>query len=62
VVLRRSERSYRCRRLDTTLVIRNESGEEVCSPIGAEAGTTPELHPYVQSLMREAAVALGLSP
>jgi single-stranded-DNA-specific exonuclease len=62
VVLRRSQRNYRCRRLDGALVIRNESGGEVRAPIGATPGEAPELHPYVQSLVREAAVALGLSP
>jgi single-stranded-DNA-specific exonuclease len=62
VVLRRSERSYRCRRLEDALVIRNETGEEVTAPLVPAAAGGPLLHPYVQSLVREAAVALGLSP
>jgi single-stranded-DNA-specific exonuclease len=62
VVLRRSERSYRCRRLEDSLVIRNEAGEEVSAPLESSGATEGHLHPYVASLVREAAVALGLSP
>jgi single-stranded-DNA-specific exonuclease len=64
VVLQRRDRSYWCRRQGDTLVIRNAAGEELRSAIdaladGADApAETP--HPYVQGLLREAAMALGM--
>jgi single-stranded-DNA-specific exonuclease len=64
VVLQRRDRSYWCRRQGDTLVIRNAAGEELRSAVdaladGADApAETP--HPYVQGLLREAAMALGM--
>ncbi len=62
VVLRRSERNYLCRRLEDCLVIRNDAGEEVRAPLDPSGDGGSTLHPYVASLVREATVALGLSP
>ncbi|MCP9848677.1 single-stranded-DNA-specific exonuclease RecJ [Cyanobium sp. Morenito 9A2] len=59
VLLRRRERSYWCRRQGEGLLIRNAAGEEVQAAI-APTGTAGGEHPYIRSLLQEAAVALGL--
>lgn len=64
VVLQRHNRTYWCRRQGDSLVIRNAAGEELRSAFPAD-GTDPAAladppHPYVQGLMREAAMALGM--
>ncbi|MEA5390734.1 single-stranded-DNA-specific exonuclease RecJ [Cyanobium gracile UHCC 0139] len=64
VVLQRRNRTYWCRRQGDSLVIRNAAGEELRSAIPPD-GTGPAAlvdppHPYVQGLMREAAMALGM--
>jgi single-stranded-DNA-specific exonuclease len=64
VVLQRRDRTYWCRRQGDSLVIRNAAGEELRAaiPPGAADVSGPEgpAHPYVQGLMREAAMALGM--
>ena len=64
VVLQRRDPTYWCRRQGDSLVIRNAAGEELSSAIPPD-GTGPAAlvdpsHPYVQGLMREAAMALGM--
>ncbi|MBD2550132.1 single-stranded-DNA-specific exonuclease RecJ [Microcystis elabens FACHB-917] len=64
VVLQRHNRTYWCRRQGDSLVIRNAAGDErrAAIPPGltdpADSGGHP--HPYVQGLLREAAMALGM--
>ncbi|MEY3463799.1 MAG: Single-stranded-DNA-specific exonuclease RecJ [Cyanobacteriota bacterium] len=53
-VLQRRQRLYWCRREGDGVVVRNAAGEEIRS--GAEAS-----HPYLRSLLEEAATALGLA-
>ncbi len=53
VVLQRHQRRYWCRRERNDVVVRNAEGDEIRS---ADADN----HPYVQSLLQEAATALGL--
>jgi single-stranded-DNA-specific exonuclease len=53
VVLQRHQRRYWCRRELNDVVVRNAEGDEIRS---ADADN----HPYVQSLLQEAATALGL--
>ncbi|KEF42697.1 MAG: single-stranded DNA-binding protein [Cyanobium sp. CACIAM 14] len=64
VVLQRRDRTYWCRRQGDTLVIRNAAGEELRSPVRAVAAERGVLedghHPYVQGLLRDAAMALGM--
>lgn len=55
VVLRRRERSYWCRMEGDGWVVRNAAGEEIRSDNAAM-----EQHPYIRSLLQEAAMALGL--
>ncbi len=69
VVLLRRERTYWCQRQGNGLVIRNDAGEQIHwgdqellansrdKVSGAEGN---KVHPYVQALFRDAAVALGL--
>ncbi len=59
VVLRRRERTYWCRRQDGGLVIRNAAGEEISD--GLEHDRPGSRHPYVQALLQDAALALGLA-
>ncbi|MCP9914942.1 single-stranded-DNA-specific exonuclease RecJ [Cyanobium sp. ATX 6F1] len=59
VLLLRRERSYWCRRQGEGLLIRNAAGEEVEAAIGPLGEAAAE-HPYIRSLVQEAAVALGL--
>ena len=56
VLLRRRERTYWCRREQGGVLIRNAAGEEVRSGIDND-----QLHPYLQALVRDAALALGLA-
>jgi len=56
VVLRRRDRTYWCSRHPDGLVIRNAAGEEVCCGVDDD-----QAHPYLRSLVRDAALALGLS-
>jgi single-stranded-DNA-specific exonuclease len=64
VVLQRRDRTYWCRRQGDTVVIRNAAGEELQSVMapGAAALIVADAppHPYVQGLLREAAMALGM--
>ncbi|MBM5821520.1 MAG: single-stranded-DNA-specific exonuclease RecJ [Cyanobacteria bacterium K_Offshore_surface_m2_011] len=64
VVLQRRDRTYWCRRQGDSLVIRNAAGEELRSAIPSDGAGPAALgdppHPYVQGLMREAAMALGM--
>jgi single-stranded-DNA-specific exonuclease len=64
VVLQRRDRTYWCRRQGDSLVIRNAAGEELRSAIhpdsGAPTASEDPTHPYVLSLLREAAMALGM--
>ncbi len=64
VILQRRDRAYWCRRQGDTLVIRNAAGEELRSSIHPDpcaADDAGEIsHPYVQGLLREAAMALGM--
>ncbi|MFM7674712.1 MAG: single-stranded-DNA-specific exonuclease RecJ, partial [Synechococcus sp.] len=65
VVLQRSERTYWCRRQGEGILIRNAAGEELLSlPDGrltaGESGPEHAEHPYLRTLAREAAMALGL--
>jgi single-stranded-DNA-specific exonuclease len=65
VVLQRRDRTYWCRRQGDSLVIRNAAGEELRSAIHPDSGTLvaseDPRHPYVQGLLREAAMALGMA-
>jgi len=64
VVLQRRERTYWCRRQGEGLVIRNAEGEEMAAAVAAgTAGTMDDeaSHPYVRALVKEAAMALGLT-
>ena len=56
VVLQRRNRTYWCRRQGDGLLIRNAAGEELLTPSEPE-----DTHPYVQVLMQEAAMALGMA-
>jgi single-stranded-DNA-specific exonuclease len=56
LVLRRRDRTYWCSRHADGLLIRNAAGEEVRSGLHDEHS-----HPYLQALVREAAMALGLT-
>jgi single-stranded-DNA-specific exonuclease len=61
VVLQRRGRTYWCQRRAGNLVIRNDAGDEVSSPL-AIADTSPQqVHPYVRMLLSEARMALGLA-
>ncbi len=65
VVLQRARRTYWCRRQGEGILIRNAAGDELLSlPDGrlTEAGSGRERpeHPYLRTLAREAAMALGL--
>ena len=55
VVLRRRDRTYWCQRAKEGVLIRNAAGEEVCASL-----KSPPKHPYLQALVQEAAMALGL--
>jgi single-stranded-DNA-specific exonuclease len=55
VVLQRRNRTYWCRRQGADLVIRNAAGEEL------RRGLDSPDHPYVRSLVLEAAMALGMA-
>jgi single-stranded-DNA-specific exonuclease len=55
VVLRRRDRTYHCRRHAEGVLIRNAAGEEVCGRLDQD-----QPHPYLQALVQEAAMALGL--
>ena len=55
VVLQRRNRTYWCRRQGADLVIRNAAGEEL------RRGLDSADHPYVRSLVLEAAMALGMA-
>ena len=66
VVLRRRGRTYWCQRRGEELMIRNAAGEELLFPLQRKqtedalpAKGSP--HPYVQSLVKEAAMAMGLT-
>jgi single-stranded-DNA-specific exonuclease len=70
VVLQRRDRTYWCRRRGDQLVIRNAVGEELFHPLpaplatpfsGQGEGAAALPHPYLRSLVREAAMALGLA-
>ncbi|MEB3322062.1 MAG: DHHA1 domain-containing protein, partial [Synechococcaceae cyanobacterium] len=61
VVLQRRGRTYRCSLRGDELVIRNAAGEERVAPLGGAPAEGDDPHPYVQGLVREAAIALGLS-
>lgn len=63
VMLQRGERTYRCRREADRLVIVNGAGEAFTAPLpGPAAPAAGEAtHPYLQSLVQEAAVALGMA-
>jgi single-stranded-DNA-specific exonuclease len=54
VVLQRRQRRYWCRREGDGVVVRNAAGEEIRSDAAAA-------HPYLRSLLEEAATALGLA-
>jgi single-stranded-DNA-specific exonuclease len=59
VVLQRRDRRYWCRREGPDLRIRNAAGEELSVALQPEIGSGQH-HPYVRSLIEEAALALGL--
>jgi len=70
VVLRRRQRTYLCQKEGDGVVIRNDAGEQIHGiPQGSIAaahgdGTEQDIrasHPYLQSLFKDAAIALGLS-
>jgi single-stranded-DNA-specific exonuclease len=75
VMLQRSNRTYWCRREGDDLVVRNNAGEELRRPLtghhrtvdGADAKAidlserSRDQHPYVRSLLDDAALALGLA-
>lgn len=54
VVLQRRQRLYWCRREGSSVVVRNAAGEEIRSD-------GDQSHPYLRSLLEEAATALGLA-
>jgi len=56
VMLRRRERTYWCSRHNDGLIIRNAAGEEVRSGLDDD-----HAHPYLRALVRDAAMALGLT-
>ena len=56
LVLRRRDRTYWCSRHADGLIIRNAAGEEVRSGLHDEHS-----HPYLRALVKEAAMALGLT-
>jgi single-stranded-DNA-specific exonuclease len=58
VMLRRHDRLYHCRREGQLLVIRNAAGEEIEADPHRHDDTA---HPYVTGLVRDAAIALGLT-
>jgi single-stranded-DNA-specific exonuclease len=74
-MLQRSNRTYWCRREGDDLVVRNNAGEELRRPLtghhrtvdGADAKAidlserSRDQHPYVRSLLDDAALALGLA-
>ena len=70
ICLQRRQRLYWCRRHGDGLMIRNGSGEEVrATPAAgpgqafnlADSGNHPQSsHPYLRSLVQDAAMALGL--
>ena len=55
VVLQRRQRNYWCRLEADGVVVRNAAGEEIRSTMNPP-------HPYLRSLLEEAATALGLAP
>lgn len=59
VLLQRRQRAYWCRVEAEELRIRNASGEEMGVPLH-ETNVQGERHPYVQGLIDEATLALGL--
>jgi len=67
VLLQRHNRTYWCRRDGDELVVSNTAGEEVRRPLSgtvATAGGTAEgnsQHPYLKTLLDDAALALGLA-
>jgi single-stranded-DNA-specific exonuclease len=72
VLLQRRSRTYWCRLEGNTVVVRNAAGEELRQSFGPQqdpqhkggdgtTGVSPDAHPYVQTLLRDAAVALGLA-
>ncbi len=66
VRLQRRDRTYWCCRQGEELVIRNAAGEELRGrPSGADGGLEADHprgdHPYLRSLLQEAALALGLA-
>jgi single-stranded-DNA-specific exonuclease len=67
VVLQRQNRTYWCRREGDELVVSNTAGDEVRRSLadpGDSAGGTArpeEQHPYLKSLLDDAALALGLA-
>ena len=61
VVLRRRQRTYWCERQGEGLRVRNADGVELCwQPFDAPGASAEGQHPYVRSLLQEAALALGL--
>ena len=66
VALRRRGRTYWCQRRGEELMIRNAAGEELLFPLQRKetedaVPATDCPHPYVQSLVKEAAMAMGLT-
>ena len=64
VLLQAHNRSYWCHRDGDELVLRNAAGRELRQPITAEGSASSQHtahHPYVQGLLEEAALALGLA-
>jgi single-stranded-DNA-specific exonuclease len=61
VVLQRSQRTYWCRRQGEDLVIRNAAGEELVAGIAEPLEGRETGHPYLRALVKDAAMALGLS-
>jgi single-stranded-DNA-specific exonuclease len=61
VVLQRNSRTYWCRRQGEGLVIRNAEGAELVAANASGEFNEDDRHPYVRALMREAAMALGLT-
>lgn len=59
VLLQRAGRSYWCRREGSDLLIRNAAGEELRRGEGEEGSTAD--HPYIRTLLQEAAMALGMA-
>ena len=65
VLLQRAHRTYRCRRQGEAVLICNAAGEKLLSlPDGrltdADSGCSRPEHPYLRTLVQEAAMALGL--